>query len=62
MSTKGIGINQNLLNEKNGFYKEIVSLTSEIEIEALTDRLNAIMDDPTIPLLDPNRDVPWPFV
>ena len=50
------------IDERNEFYEEMLSLTSEIEIEALTSRINAMLNDPTIPILDPNRDVPWPFV
>ena len=50
------------IDERNEFYEEMLSLTSEIEIEALTSRTNAMLNDPTIPILDPNRDVPWPFV
>ena len=53
---------KNSIDEKNDFYQEMLYLTSEIEIEALMNRLNAMLNDPTIPILDPNRDVPWPFV
>jgi len=53
---------KNAIDEKNDFYKEMLYLTSELEIEALMNRLNAMLINPTIPILDPNRDVPWPFV
>ena len=53
---------KNSIDEKNDFYQEMLYLTSELEIEALMNRLNAMLINPTIPILDPNRDVPWPFV
>jgi len=59
---KGIGTVKNLLHDKGNLYEELLSLTSIIEIEALANRLDTIINNPTIPILDPNRDVPWPFV
>ena len=59
---KGLESIKKSIDEKNEFYEEMLSLTSEIEIEALTSRINAMLNDPTIPILDPNIDVPWPFV
>tara|TARA_Y100000758_G_scaffold158589_1_gene112571 strand:+ start:15290 stop:16075 length:786 start_codon:yes stop_codon:yes gene_type:complete len=36
--------------------------TSAEEIESLKTRLDVMITDPVIPILDPYRDVPWPFV
>ena len=36
--------------------------TSAKEIESLKTRLDVMITDPVIPILDPYRDVPWPFV
>jgi len=51
-----------ILSNKNEFSEEMTNLTSELELEALINRLKAIVKDPIIPMLDPNKNVPWPFV
>ena len=36
--------------------------TSAKEIDSLKRRLDIMINNPVIPILDPYRDVPWPFV
>lgn len=36
--------------------------TSNGEVDALTRRLTTMVENPTLPILDPYRNVPWPFV
>jgi uncharacterized repeat protein (TIGR03843 family) len=41
--------------------KGLVEMLSEVEVDQLTERLGAILEDPTVPQLDPRRNVPWPL-
>ena len=41
---------------------DLESQTSIQEIESLKTRLDVMISDPVIPMLDPYRDVPWPFI
>ena len=41
---------------------DLESQTSIKEIDSLKTRLDIMISDPVIPMLDPYRDVPWPFI
>ena len=41
---------------------DLESQTSIKEIDSLKTRLDVMISDPVIPMLDPYRDVPWPFI
>mgnify|MGYP004240939421 CR=1 FL=1 len=42
--------------------KSLRELLSDDEVEALQDRLNCIIENPCFPVLDPQLNVPWPFL
>jgi hypothetical protein len=37
-------------------------LLSDEEVEQLQDRVEQVVQDPVFPMLDPDRNVPWPFL
>ena len=41
---------------------DLESQTSIKEVDSLKTRLDVMISDPVIPMLDPYRDVPWPFI
>ena len=42
--------------------RELSKLISDKEILALTHRLQYMLKNPTLPILDPNHNIPWPLV
>ena len=42
--------------------EELRSLMSDLEYDALLERMEAILQEPVIPELHPGRNVPWPLV
>jgi hypothetical protein len=41
---------------------EFADLIQDRELRALNSRIRAMLSKPALPALDPNHDVPWPFV
>ena len=52
----------NRLESVGNIRSSIQDQTSEKEIQALLQRLKRMIEDPILPILDPYRNVPWPFV
>ena len=50
------------LSSQGGLAEELRRLVSDIEYDALVDRIEAILREPLIPELHPGRNVPWPLV
>ena len=50
------------LESDDGLSDNLAEALSAREIEALVQRLHAMLEDPVLPTLDPYRDVPWPWV
>ena len=50
------------LGSQGNLAKELRSLVSDIEYDALVDRIEAILREPAIPELHPGLNVPWPLV
>ena len=50
------------LELSNGIVAQFAEMLSRRETKALQRRLCAILDDPMLPVLDPYRNVPWPWV
>ena len=50
------------LGSQGGLAEELRRLVSDIEYDALVDRIEAILREPVIPELHPGRNVPWPLV
>ena len=42
--------------------KEIQKLISSKEFDSLITRMEDVINDPIMPILNPNRDIPWPLV
>ena len=42
--------------------KEIQKLISSKEFDSLISRIEEVINDPIMPILNPNRDIPWPLV
>ena len=53
---------KNLRTYLNEDDKSLGSLISTEEITALTTRLDRIIENPIMPILDPNVSIPWPLV
>ena len=53
---------KNLRTYLNEDHKSLEVLISTEEIKALTTRLDRIIEDPIMPILDPNVSIPWPLV
>jgi len=68
----GAQVPQQLVNDLNALrpsllqsaplHKELSELLAPREIELLCTRLDALVQDGTIPVLDPSRNIPWPLV
>ena len=50
------------LGSQGGLAEELRTLVSDIEYDALVDRIEAILREPAIPELHPGLNVPWPLV
>jgi uncharacterized repeat protein (TIGR03843 family) len=50
------------LHSADGLAGQLKELLEPVEIEALRERLQAALNDPVLPVLDPYRNVPWPWV
>ena len=50
------------LSSQGGLAEELRRLVSDIEYDALVDRIEAILKEPVIPELHPGLNVPWPLV
>jgi len=50
------------LEPPTGLTRDMCELITHQEINALIQRLEAILKDPLLPMLDPYRNVPWPWV
>jgi hypothetical protein len=53
------------LNDNNlisPIYDQLSELVSQTEIQSLEKRISAIINNPEMPILDPNFDIPWPIV
>jgi hypothetical protein len=53
---------KNLKTHLNEDYKSLELLISAEEIKALATRLDRIIENPIMPILDPNVTIPWPLV
>ena len=53
---------KNLKAYLNEDYKSLGLLISVEEIKALARRLDRIIENPIMPILDPNVNIPWPLV
>ena len=52
----------NFLESVGNIRSSLQDQTSEKEMQALIQRLERMIEDPILPILDPYRNVPWPFV
>ena len=52
----------NRLESVGNIRSSLQDQTSEKEMQALLQRLKRMIEDPILPILDPHRNVPWPFV
>jgi len=50
------------LKSKKGFREILNQHISETEIEATIQRINFLVDHKKLPILDPNRNIPWPLI
>ena len=50
------------LNSSNGLVRDLGEMLSETELAALKRRVQLLIDDPVLPVLDPYRNVPRPWV
>ncbi len=50
------------LRTADGAYGHLVELLNPREIETLTERAERMMSEGAFPFLDPNVNVPWPFI
>ncbi len=50
------------LKAPSGFATSLAELLSQSEIDALTERLEGLIAEPVIPVLDSRWNVPWPLV
>ncbi|MEE8362676.1 MAG: hypothetical protein V3S18_01250 [Dehalococcoidia bacterium] len=50
------------LRDGEPLHKELSSLLSRSEVDALRDRLERIVEEPVFPVLDEYRNVPWPLL
>ena len=53
---------KNDLDSRGELAEELRSLLSDVEYDALLERMEAILREPAIPELHPGRNVPWPLV
>ena len=44
-----------------GIVSDLASLLGADELDALRSRLNRLIDEPILPILDPRENVPWPL-
>lgn len=50
------------LDSPDGLVASLADMISDEELKALKRRLYAVLHEPTLPALDPYRNVPWPWV
>jgi uncharacterized repeat protein (TIGR03843 family) len=49
------------LNTDEGLVRSLTDQLTRDEVDRLVQRLDTILEDPTVPVLDPRRNVPWPL-
>jgi uncharacterized repeat protein (TIGR03843 family) len=52
----------NKLDSDGGLEAQLAGLLDQVEIAVLKQRLHAIVEEKVLPVLDPNSNVPWPWV
>ena len=50
------------LKSPDGLAKNLAEALTPTEIQALTNRLHDMLENPVLPALDPYHDIPWPWV
>ena len=50
------------LESRDGLSVQLAEMLAPQEVQALKGRLQAVLEDPVLPTLDPYRNVPWPWV
>ena len=53
---------QRLRSPADSLTTQLSALVSAQELQALTQRLEALIKEPKLPVMDPYRDIPWPLV
>ena len=56
------GLMQKLRSSSDSLTVQLSTLIDTTEIQALMQRLDALIKEPTLPVMDPYQDVPWPWV
>lgn len=56
------GLLQRLRSPADSLTTQLSALVSAQELQALTQRLEALIKEPKLPVMDPYRDIPWPWV
>lgn len=51
-----------LRSSSDSLTTQLTKLVDTHEIHALMERVDALIKEPTLPVMDPYRDVPWPWV
>ncbi len=56
------GLVQKLRSSSDSLTIQLATLIDTTEIQALMQRVDALIKEPTLPVMDPYQDVPWPWV